>query len=296
MSLQEFTSRLVSICKPKLLPATIPFFNTYYNPSKRLLERARLGTGVFIKIEDRHFILTASHVINELYSNNRNLELSWDSDDHDPIPITATEFILYDSSVLDVAAFPLDDASTTKLLKRHVPISLVDVAQEHQGWNGPFLIVGYPRALTLVREQEWDEESRPAPIIKPFIYLAQRLHDGWKHDKLQYDPRLHLVVRCARESCVFFDGQQAELWDHKGMEGISGCGVWMFPDSSNPNIETWRPEICKMVAIVHSWDDINGRLAGTWVDAALTGIVRRFPELKTAVSLRYASPPNLYFL
>jgi len=67
------------------------------------------------------------------------------------------------------------------------------------------------------------------------------------------------------------------LPDHSGIQGISGCGIWLIADrSTGKRLVEFGVEDCKLVAIEHSYDENAGRVAGTWIDVAMEFLAMNF--------------------
>jgi hypothetical protein len=144
-----FHERMKSEVIPWIEKSTIPFFRFLKDPATNeygILEKDR--TGVFLRIGSDHFLLTASHDFLSYLESGIYLFMSWDDEENFFIPLATDQTATSDQATFDVATIKLSDANVAKLLKRHTPISLLDVARNSANADGLFLIVGYPRSDT----------------------------------------------------------------------------------------------------------------------------------------------------
>tara|TARA_R110002095_G_scaffold73822_2_gene62915 strand:- start:1452 stop:1649 length:198 start_codon:yes stop_codon:yes gene_type:complete len=53
----------------------------------------------------------------------------------------------------------------------------------------------------------------------------------------------------------FICGEETDLPDHKRVEGISGCGIWLIADSKKKKrLSEYGVNDCKLIGIEHSYD------------------------------------------
>ena len=276
---------------------TIPFFrltkdaatNSYENG---IVEKDR--TGVFLRIGSDHFILTASHELDYIATNNIPLYLSpGDKVDNVPIPLGKDQIALSDEETIDVAAIKLVDETTDKLLQLYSPLSLADVAVDCQNSNGRFFVFGYPKARAEFTVQTWE---KPHNIeAQPVSFIANRSMEGWTHGKLKYSPQIHIVLSMPANALSGVTGEPVAFPDHSGIEGISGCGIWFIADRNRIKPPTaHRCNDWKLVAIEHRFDDEAGKVAGTWIDVALAVLAMNFPETQPALRLSYPQSPSIW--
>ncbi len=283
---------------PRIEQSTVPFFHLRKNPQTNEYENGVIDkdrSGVLLKIGDDHFLLTAAHNIPDMVRDKIFLCMSWDEDEHAPIPITTDQIAVSDERTLDVAAIKLLPETAEKLLRRHTPLSLADLAIDCRSSDGLFLIVGYPRAGTEFFEQKWNDPYPHEIKTESLKCICKRMLDGWKHDKLQYSPEMHIVVGMSASSVSGTSGQPEVLPDHGGIQGISGCGIWFIADRNRKlPLSAFGVSDCKLVAIEHSYDEAAGRVAGTWIDVALAFLSLNFPETRPAMKLIYPQSPAIW--
>lgn len=283
-----FCERVKSEIIPWVERSTIPFFHLRKDPLTN--EHGIMGkdrTGVFLRIGDDHFLLTASHGIREAVESQTYLFMSWDDEENCCIPLADDQIATTDQATLDVAAIRLSESNAAKLLKRHKPISLLDIARPSFNADGLFLIVGYPRAGTEFIEQNPLAELRE-PRLETLKYMGKRSATRWAGKGLNYSPLMHLVLGMPKDSYRADLGRGELLPEHEGIQGISGCGIWLVADRRRKKpLDSIGVQDCKLVAIEHTYDQDAGLVAGTWIDLALVLIADNFPDTRPALSLVY---------
>ncbi len=291
--IRAFHSRVMPEIVSWVEQRTIPFFNLRRNPATNeyeTLEKDR--SGVFLRIDNDLFILTAAHFIHgggrvDYIDDEIYLCMSWDDEEKIPIPITSDPIALTPADTYDIAVIKLIPETAAKLLKRHKPLTLGEIDRDCRNAEGQFLILGFPRAGYEFVEQHVFDPDPHQPITEPFRYLGMRRYDGWNGEGLKYSGDIHLVLDVPTAS-VGATGDLTELPVHEGIQGISGCGIWLIADKrKNKPLSAYGAEDCQLVAIEHTYDDKAGRMAGTWIDTALAIIVKNFPETKAAIRLVY---------
>jgi hypothetical protein len=212
--------------------------------------------------------------------------MAWDDEEKIPIPITGDKIALTDETTLDVAAIKLLGPTADKLLKRHTPITLSDVAKDCREADGLFLIVGFPKAGMQFREQKWNDPHPHEIETESLKFVCKRSTEGWKNPAFNYSPTLHILVGMSTQAISATSGQPEELPGYEGMQGISGCGIWRVADRrSKKSLDHIGLEDCKLVAIEHRYDEKNSLVAGTWIDIGLKNLEESFPETKPVFRL-----------
>lgn len=283
-----FYERMKSEVIPWIERSTIPFFHLRKDPLTN--EHGIIGkdrTGVLLRIGTDHFVLTASHGIREAIEAETHLFMSWDDDEHCCIPLAGDRIATTDESTVDVAVIKLSDATNVRLLKRHTPISLLDIAKPSFDADGLFLIVGYPRAGTEFVAQNPLDAPRP-PLLEALKYMGVRSKSRWTGAGVTYSPRTHLVIGMPQDSYRAASSRGELLPDHEGIQGISGCGIWLVADRrKRKSLDSIDVSDCKLIAIEHTYDQDAGLVVGTWIGLALMLIAHRFPESRAALRLVY---------
>ena len=256
--IQAYHANLMADIVPWIERRTVPFFHLRKNPQTNehgVFDKDR--SGVLLRIGVDHFILTAAHFIHggdhvDYIDDDIFLFMSWDDDEKIPIPITSDQIALTSKETYDVAAIKLIPETAAKLLKRHTPLTLADLDKDCRNADGQFLILGFPRAgYEFVKQQFFDPEPHQ-PITESLKYLCLRKNDGWNGAGLKYSEDLHIVLGVYPQS-VRANGDQAELPDHDGVQGISGCGIWLVADRRRKKpLSSYGSQDCRLVAIEHT--------------------------------------------
>lgn len=273
---------------PWIERSTVSFFLLRKDPMTNdygIMDKDR--TGVLLQIGGDHFVLTASHFIQDYLDNGTYLFLSWNDEEHCFIPLASDKIATSDSETLDVAVVKLSQEHSVKLLKRHTPITIDNTARNSLTSDGLFLIVGYPRAGTEFRVQNPLEELQE-PILETLKYCAKRTSKQWKGKGLAYSPLMHILLGMSQDSYNAATGCGELLPVHEQVQGISGCGVWLIADRRwKKSLDQISLDDCKLIAVEHTYDEKTGVVAGTWIDLVLMMIARQFPETRQVIDTVY---------
>lgn len=179
-----------------------------------------LGTGCFFRCCDEWFLVTAAHVIADLFprgfqkpspvnecnilvpgTNNRLVSLSGEATAH-----AHAEY--------DVAIMRLHDPGAVSERWRPVTLAQVDRKEDPKGaW---YHFAGWPIERT----------SRDSATISGEKYRFTQAHDA---SSVDHDPAIHIVLPNDRSEHVTFDG---ELVRTPELEGVSGSPVWRIFEES----------------------------------------------------------------
>jgi len=273
---------------PWIERSTVSFFHMRKDPATNdygIMDKDR--TGVFLQIGCDHFVVTASHFIQDYVDKGTYLFMSWDDEEHCFIPLASDQIATSDSETLDVAVVKLSHENSEKLRKRHTPITIQNMARNSLTSDGLFLIVGYPRAGTEFPEQNPLEELKE-PLLETLKYCAKRTTKKWTGDGLTFSSLTHILLGMSRDSYLASTGCGDLLPVHEQVQGISGCGVWLIADRRwKKSLDEICLDDCKLIAIEHTYDDKTGIVAATWIDLVLMMIAMKFPETKPAIDLVY---------
>lgn len=278
MSDSSFTKEFFKLVESELLPrivkATVPFYAVQND------KVVRDRSGVLLQIADEHFILTASHNLRQIVEADIYLYVGWDEEDRVPVPIPDAIFHMTEDDCRDVAAIKLSHETAEQILSQKEPIALRDVTIQEDRSPGLFLVCGFPQAWTTVFEE--DIESIPLPFLGKW-YSGQPSPKA----QIQYDPDIHALFEFHREAIRSNDLQKEELPPFKGIQGISGCGIWRVVDWKQDNPSILRTDQLRLVAIQHRYYEDYNYIHSTWVKFAVQQIYDNYPDMRNAIRLVY---------
>lgn len=266
----EFLAKIRDQVVPRIVRATLPFYAVQND------EIVRDRSGVFLRVGDEYFILTASHHLEAIVGHNIYLYVGWDEEDKVPVPIPDATFHVTEEDIRDVAVIKLSREAAKKILSSHEPVGLRDIKFNVDRRPGLFLICGYPQAWLHVLPDHL--ESHPLPFLSGFYEGTPSATADMK-----YDENLHGLFQFTREALG--DGAHpVSLPPFKGIQGVSGCGVWRIC-TFEEGVEGWSPEKCKLVAIQHRYNEKLSYVHTTWAKYALDRLTVEYPSVRKAMSL-----------
>lgn len=275
MAAEGFAKQLLERVRDRVLPriihATIPFYAIQND------NIVRDRSGVLLRVADEYFILTASHDLQKIIKAKIYLYVGWDKDEQIPIPIHEACFHTTEDDCRDVAVIRLTTEVGHKLSETYSPISLHDIRPERDRTRGLFIVVGYPQAWLRVFPNRI--ESEPLPFIS-------RLYEGSLRPtaEISYNPDIHALFEFTRDAIQGSEFMKMQLPEFKGIQGISGCGVWRICDLG-ASVEEVKPEKCRLVAIQHRYFEKEGYVHGTWIRFAIERLFAEYPHVASATTL-----------
>lgn len=216
----EETDRMVSeLITKRILRHTIQFFRR----GKKRLEP--FGSGVFAKIHDDYFILTASHVA-DFFENNPSEDLL--------IRVNKELFInvlgdikytdIDKSKGIDLAYIKIDNQMIEPLSKPYIPLEIDKIRSHHNVFHAMnYCVLGFP-------EKNITKENEPFDTGASF-YLTSASTDN-RYEKYNYDKKYYIIVNMEGKGTDIKTGKKTKVNTH--FYGISGCGLWLLLFKKNP--------------------------------------------------------------
>ncbi len=279
MTTVEFTlhhrKQLFQASNILLTKATVPIFR--YENSQLLLN----GTGVFLRIGDSHFILTAAHVLDASVYRKIPLSLGpernggqgillngvkiWQSDFPEKADVNDPDARLADP--FDIAFIALTAEQAQSLFNLRIPITLQELDLAEKPKAGCFLFLGYPG--------DYAQSSKTVQMasVEFLRYLTELDTTNDTNNKI------NVLFRYVPGS-VYSDGTESHLPDPHGM---SGCGVWRL--STPMPLEQWSLDDVKLVATEHEWNRKAHFIRTTPIVHTIRAVYRNFPELRTIMDI-----------
>jgi len=244
-------------------------------------EPVPIGTGTLFVVGERHFVVTAGHVIK-------------DNEPHFPAGVcgfavggldevgTRLHPVLLNGDVYrfedpqDVAVIALDSDSAAGLTGRRF-LRLTDVVLEPQtvgfGW-----VVGYPNEY--IREV--------AGVGKGFdpMTLGSVFRGDDPGTIANFDPTFNFLVDADRSQLVTMDGSEPASLPHF-LNGISGCAVWQtwWPGVDRPG--AWTSQRVRIVGVQTGYYRKPQFVKATKWGYVANIIYRQFPNLRTILEMHF---------
>jgi hypothetical protein len=281
MTNAEFTlkhrQQLFQASNDLLTKATVPILK--YVDDQLLLN----GTGVFLKVGDSHFILTAAHVLDSYVHHKIPLTLGpelnggppivldsgklWQSDFPDNADINDPDARLADPYDNAFIALTAEHAQSLSNLRRPITLQELDLAEKPK--PGCFLFLGYPG--------DYARSSRTVQMAS--VELLRYITELDKQNDADNDVS---VLFKYLPGSVYSDESEVELPDPHGM---SGCGVWRL--STPIPFEQWSLNDVKLVATEHEWNKQKNFIRTTPIVYTGRAIYQYFPELRKIFDINF---------
>ena len=215
------------------------------------------ASGIFVKIENNFFLLTAGHVIDnceeKLYIgiNQGKLLHKLGGEWIKNIPETTRK-----EDKIDVAILKLDNETIEKIGDTYQFVDLNSIEINHSARKLPvYLSLGFP--ATMSKFNTYKNEL----VSKPFLYITMSGDDN-AFKKLGCNPNINFIVNYDKKNVI--DYTSGIKKNGPDPYGISGSGLWYIPETEvlkNSNVNK------KLVAIMTEWP-INNRKywIGTRID------------------------------
>lgn len=210
----EETDKIVSeLITNRILRHTLQFFK---KGEKRL---EPYGSGVFAKIHDDYFILTASHVV-DFFEKNPKEDLL--------IRVDKSSFInvlgdikytdIEKSKGLDIAYIKVDQQMIEPLSIPYIPLEINKIRSHHNLFYARnYCVLGYP-------ETNITKESEPLDTGASF-YLTSASKNN-RYQKYKYDKKDYIIVDMQGKGTDIKTNKKSKINTH--FYGISGCGLWLL--------------------------------------------------------------------
>jgi len=192
-----------------------PVITPLYVPKDLVGVPELIGTGVFLKIEDKVFILTAAHVIEQF---NQCPPLISHNDKFVPVPGESYRSKKPPSGThahdpIDASVLRIDGPIAERL--RHRCLTLDDMYISNEAKIEAYTVVGFP-----IREVEINEREY---IHHPESLTLFSCREG-EYKKLGTDRGVHILFDPGKK-LISREGTA----DPPNMRGMSGGGVWIVP-------------------------------------------------------------------
>lgn len=179
------------------------------------------ASGVLIKVEGNHFLLTAGHVVEDVNPEDVG------------VMINNTFFILEgevkyarpsdseQNDKIDLAVWELNDEVIDSLSAKYKFLEFQDIEYDHQTTTEPkYLIVGFPVTRSKLN-------VKTAKIkVAPFIFLTKQAEEKF-YERLGFEKHSTLLLDYRKAKIESFDTKL--VLQGPKPQGISGCGLWYLP-------------------------------------------------------------------
>lgn len=210
------------------------------------------GSGTFITLRDRPYILTAGHVVFEALSH-KGLAHSTKYGGlprfiDDPMKLCGPPF---DLGIVRLGATAFADS-------QHTAASSHYLAHDSAGVDSDLLFIhGYP-----------GKKSYPSVLLNGVFAESYPYGAGTSVSQYSwFDPDIHIALEFSPKGMIDEHGNEAGFIDP---HGLSGSALWKTNRGGKSAAE-WSPEQARIVGVVFAWDQKANSLIATRIE-----VVRRF--------------------
>lgn len=238
------------------------------------------ATGVLFRAAERHFLLSASHVLQQIPKNAARLGVALADDLFMPLAAGRATWAS-DDDRYDVGAVLLTEPAVAAFKAsgfRFLDVTDVHGVDPQEPPDGGYVVFGYPTSATTSTS---DGAILPVPH-----YLSSIVYRGDTSAlSSTYDPEVHVLLHFDRSS-VRNTEDTGELATAPDPHGVSGGSVWWAYAPSD--VGGWRPEFAKLVGLQSSYFRSSGLLKFTPWQFIEWLLAREYPDIAPALRLRGA--------
>lgn len=218
--IDETDEAVIKQINTKIFKHTIQFFKIENGKPKPY------GSGVFAKIYNDYFIITASHVAS-FFEEYPNEELIIKTGKELFIPILGeVKYSIIDQNErIDLAYIKLDKQTIVCLSKAYIPVTIEKFRHHNNLINGTnYCILGYP-AINVTKEGE--------PFKTGAAYfLATPSNNDKQYQYYKFNKRDHIILNVKGKGTDVNTNKKGKIISP--FHGISGCGLWFLLIYDNP--------------------------------------------------------------
>jgi hypothetical protein len=269
-------ARVCDASAPEISRSTVSIYGYHQNAVHQN------GSGVLLEIGEKHFLLSAAHVIDFTSIHGITYMLS-PAEGKEPVPLVnfnaGTSALpphrdpkdpdMRDDDPLDVGFIELNDEIVHRLLPVRRFATLREVDVDNKLKLGCYLILGYPHKLSTTDSLKQKANAVP---LRSVTELCDDPAD-------QFDPTM-LVRLKYPEKGLNADMDEVAVPNPKGM---SGCGIWRIAEIKKR--DKWNKDDVKLVAIDYKWSGQRRYIHGTRVRYVLELIYRFYPSIRSIMDL-----------
>ena len=191
------------------------------------------GSGIFAKIYDDYFIITASHVASFFEEHpNEELRVKVSKELFIPVLGEVKYSIIEKSERIDLAYIKLDKQTIVYLSKVYIPITIEKFRHHNNLLNGTnYCVLGYP-AMNV------NKDGEPFNTSAAFFLASPPTNDNpYQHYK--FNKRDHIILNVKGKGTEVNTNKKGKIISQ--FHGISGCGLWFLLIYDNP--KTGKTEV-----------------------------------------------------
>lgn len=241
-------------------------------------DAAHLGSGMLLRIKDKHFLLTVAHVFDTAKAAGFRVLLPLNDGSEpsvDVYEINLRTSVTNDpghrrDDLYDIAIGELSNAQAARIGRHWRFLTLGELdpfdRQHRESW---YLVFGYPEEVNL-----FDQETASFP--GNIVACGTFLYRGNRGPLARYDRFANIAVDFDARTMLADSGAPARL---PYAAGMSGCGIFRIAEAGC-SMDLWRPEDLRLVAIDNMLDEDTLTLRATRIRNYLQLIYWGHPDLQ----------------
>ncbi|MCC9063984.1 hypothetical protein [Flavobacterium piscisymbiosum] len=204
----------------KIMKHTIQFLNEVNGKLKPF------GSGVFAKIYNDYFIITASHVASFFEDHpNEYLRIRVSNKLFIPVLGEVKYSIIEKSEPIDLAYIKLDKQTTFNLSKAYIPVTIEKFRHHNNLLNGTnYCVLGYP-AINITKEEKSFNTGAT-------FFLGSPPTNDKPYQLYKFNKRDHMILNVKGKGTNVNTNKRDKIIPQ--FHGISGCGLWLLLIYDNP--------------------------------------------------------------
>ena len=225
------------------------------------------ASGIFLKVDGIHFLLTAGHVLSENGNdiNPEDVGIMIGNIYHilnGHVKYTDTN-VDSTNSKIDLTIWKLEDERVVNdLLMKYKFLEPDAIDIDHLPTIKPnYLIVGFPITRTKLKP------STHSIKVDPFMFLTKQMK-GNVYTKLAFETHSNIILEYRKRKIRNFNGTAGQGPDPYG---LSGCGLWHLPELKI-DLDGKVPH--KLVGIMTEWHSAHNAVVATRIHI-VTEVIRK---------------------
>jgi hypothetical protein len=256
-----------------ILTSTVPIYRDAEGEIPIEFDR----TGVLLRICSEHFLLTASHNVEQFLHDETMLYVDVSQRTQLPIPLVNSRF--YGTEVddefpdRDLVAIHLDQDAVDQFYPQRRFLTLADCDRLIDPRPALYLDAGFP-----------SDTYQMSPVAGgPAMFFFGNIESS--PTTANFDSRIHLALSV--------DGYGLRATETEFVadaipefHGMSGCGIWRVAPSTMREPDFWEHAKVRLVAIQNRTQP-DSHTIGTWLKCVVDRILDDLPYLKPATEIQY---------
>jgi len=184
-----------------------------------------IGTGTLFKFFDNYYLITAHHVLKDMYAYKKHIGIPSTFINSDILTLGTSKYHFpstkQQQDIYDIGIIQLDPELSSKLKYRFLTFENI---MSFQGKHNAY-ICGFPQSFS-----NYSEKNEQI-ISKPFCFMTRTLQHS---DFTNIDRKSKHHIYLKYSNTIFADGTKETISPKVDeLKGISGCTIWNYNEDNN---------------------------------------------------------------